>query len=158
MSQSVKQCITVDLFLHILASVVDIQKVHLLLHTPLLNKTPRLSSVRTFVRLYRLLLIHCIYVSVTKPTCPAFSAWLNTGAIRSLKVTGKAMYSVVTAMCSNMAHLMLVQCVIASHAEVWTCEYWWKFYQELTDHCTGPRRNGSVNSRSTLCQIERWSC
>ena len=89
-SQSVKQCITEDLFPHILANVVDIQKVHLLLHTPLLNKTPRLSSARTFVRLFRLLLIHCIYVSVTKPTCPALSAWLNTGAIRSLKVTGKA--------------------------------------------------------------------
>ena len=39
---------------------------------------------------YRLLLIHMIYASVTNPTCPAFSAWLNTGAIRSLKVTGKA--------------------------------------------------------------------
>ena len=36
----VKQCITVDLFPHILANVVDIQKVHLLLHTPVLNKTP----------------------------------------------------------------------------------------------------------------------
>ena len=34
--------------------------------------------------------IHCIYVSVTKPTYPAFSAWLNTGSIRPLKVTGKA--------------------------------------------------------------------
>ena len=89
-SQSVKQCITVDLFPHILANAVDIQKLHLLLHTPLLNKTPRLSSARMFVRLYRLLLIHCIYVSVKKPTCPAFSAWLNTGAIRSMKVTGKA--------------------------------------------------------------------
>ena len=31
-----------------------------------------------------------------------------------------------------MAKLMLVQCVIASHAEVWTCQFWWKFYQELT--------------------------
>ena len=31
-----------------------------------------------------------------------------------------------------MANLMLVQCVIASHAEVWTCQFWWKFYQELT--------------------------
>ena len=75
---------------HILANAVDIQKVHILLHTLLLNKTPRLSSARMFVRLYRLLLIHCIYVSVTKPTCPAFIAWLNTGAIRSMNVTGKA--------------------------------------------------------------------
>ena len=56
----------------------------------MLNKTPRLSSARMFVRLYRMMLVYCIYVSVTKPTCPAFSAWLNTGSIRSLKVTGKA--------------------------------------------------------------------
>ena len=31
-----------------------------------------------------------------------------------------------------MANLMLVQCVIASHAEVWTCQFLWKLYQELT--------------------------
>ena len=31
-----------------------------------------------------------------------------------------------------MANLMLAQCVIASHLEVWTCQFWWKFYQELT--------------------------
>ena len=31
-----------------------------------------------------------------------------------------------------MANLMMVQCVIASHAEVWACQFWWKFYQELT--------------------------
>ena len=105
-SQSVKQCITVDYFTHILANAVDIQKVHLLLHTPLLNKTPRLSSARMFVRLYRLLLIHCIYVSVTKPPCPAFSAWLNTGAIRSMKLIGKAImlcsYGInINVMCST---------------------------------------------------------
>ena len=129
---------TIDLFPHILANVVDIQKAHLLLHTPLLNKTPRLSSARMFVRLYRLLLKHCIYVPVTKPTCPAFSAWLNTGAIRSMKVTGKAImlcsYGIIIKRYVQhyMANLMLVQCVIASHAEVWTCQFWWKLYQELT--------------------------
>ena len=31
-----------------------------------------------------------------------------------------------------MANLMLVQCVIASRAEGWTYQFWWKFYQELT--------------------------
>ena len=31
-----------------------------------------------------------------------------------------------------MANLMLLQYVIASHVEVWTCQFWWKFYQELT--------------------------
>ena len=30
-----------------------------------------------------------------------------------------------------MANLMLVQCVIVSHAEIWTCQFWWKFYQEM---------------------------
>ena len=28
---------------------------------------------------------------------------------------------------------MLMQCAIASHAEVWTCQSLWKFYQELTE-------------------------
>ena len=63
MSQSVKQCMTVDIFSHILANVVDIQKKHPLMHTLVLNKTPRLSSTRMFVRLYRLLLIHCVCIS-----------------------------------------------------------------------------------------------
>ena len=31
-----------------------------------------------------------------------------------------------------MANLMLVQFVIANHAEVRTCQVWWKFYHELT--------------------------
>ena len=61
-----------------------------MLHTSVFNKTPRLSSVKMFVRLYRLLLIRCMYVSVTKPTRPVFNPWLNTGSIRPLKVTGKA--------------------------------------------------------------------
>ena len=84
-----------------------------------LNKTYRLPSARTFVRLYRLLFIHCIYVSVTKPTCLAFSAWLNTGAVRSLKVTGKAIilcrYGItikVTCMCST----------------IWPIKYWFNVW------------------------------
>ena len=98
----VKQCMTVDLFPHILENVVDIQKEHIELHTPVLNKTPRLPSARIFVRLYRLLLIHCIYVSVTKSTCPAFSAWLNTGSIRTLKLTGKAIMLCTLALPSKL--------------------------------------------------------
>ena len=43
-----------------------------------------------------------------------------------------------------MANLMLVQCVIASHAEVWTYQFCWKFYQELT---------------VTMVQVpEEWQC
>ena len=137
MSQSVKQCIAVDLFPHILANVVDIQKVYLLLHTPLLKKTPRLSSARMFVRLYRLLLIHCIYVSVTKPSCPAFSAWLYTGAIRSLKATEKLLFSVVTVLPSKLCAALHGQSNVGSMCECkpfgsLTCKFSWKFYQELT--------------------------
>ena len=92
--------------------------------------------MRMFVRLYRLLLIHCIYVSVIKPTCPAFSAWLNIGAIRSMKVTGKDImlcsYGINIKCAALHGQSNVVQCVIASHAEVWTCQFWWKFYQELT--------------------------
>ena len=71
-------------------------------HLLFLNKTSRLSSARIFVRLYRLLLIHCIYVSVTKPACPAFIAWLNTGSIRPLKVTGKAIMLCSMALSSKL--------------------------------------------------------
>ena len=81
---------TVDLIPHILANGVDIQNEHLLLHRPVLKKKSRLSTARMFVSLYRLLLIHCIYVSVTNPACPAFRALLNTASIRPLKVVGKA--------------------------------------------------------------------
>ena len=31
-----------------------------------------------------------------------------------------------------MGNLLLVKCVIASRAEVWSSQYWWKCYQELT--------------------------
>ena len=160
MSQSVKQCITVDFFPHILANVVDIQKVLLLLHTPLLNKTPRLSSARMFVRLYRLLLIHCIYVSVTKPTCPAFSAWLNTGAIRQERL----LCSVVTALTSTLCAALHGQSNIGSMCDCKPCgSLDLSVLVEIlsgvdSDHGAGPRRNGSVNSRSTLCPIERRSC
>ena len=121
MSHSVKQCMTVDLFPHILAYVVDIQKEHLLLHTLVLNKTPRLSSAIMFVRLYRLLVILCIYVSMTKPTCPGFKAWLNTGSIRSLKVTGKAIILCSTALPSMLCAALHGQSNVGSRCDCKTC-------------------------------------
>ena len=128
---------TVDLFPHILANVVDIQKEHLLLHRPMLNKTSRLSSARMFVRLYRLLLIHCIYVSVTKPTSHAFSAWLNTGSIRSLMVTGKAIMLCSTVLPSKLCAALHGQSNVGSMCGCKPCRsldlsVWRKFYQELT--------------------------
>ena len=45
-----------------------------------------------------------------------------------------------------MANLMLVQCVIASHAEVWTLSVLVEILSGIdSDHGTGPRRKGSVN-------------
>ena len=129
------------------------------MHTPVLNKTPRLSSARMFVRLYRLLLIHCIYVSVTKPTCPAFSAWLNTGSIRSLKVTGKAIMLCSMALPSKLCAALHGQSNVGSTCDCNSCRSLdLSVLVEIlsgvdSDHGTGPRRYSSVNSRSTLCPI-----
>ena len=137
---------TVDLFPLILANVVDIQKEHLLLHTPVLNKTPRLSSAIMFVRLYRLLLIHCIYVSVTKPTCPALSAWLNTDSIRSLKVTGKAIMLCSMAFPSKLCSALHRQLNVGSMCDCKPCgSLDLSVLVEIlsvvdSDHGTGPRR------------------
>ena len=153
---------------HILANVVDIQKEHLLLHRPLLNKRSRLSSARMFVGIYRLLLIHCIYVLVTKPTCLAFSAWLNTGSIRLLKVTGKAIMLCSMALPSKLCAALQGQSNVGSMCDCKPCRsLYLSFLVEIlsgvdSNHCTGggtgPRLKCSVNSRSTLCPIERRSC
>ena len=149
---------TVDVFPHILATVVDIQKEHLLLHTPVLNKTPRLSSAIMFVRLYRLFVILCIYVSVTKPTCPVFSAWLITGSIRPLKVTRKAIM-----LCSMAYHQSYVQHYMANlinFGSMCDCKPGTSLDLSVlveilsgvdSGHGKGSRRYG--NPRSTLCQI-----
>ena len=89
---------TVDLFPHILANVVDIQKEHFLLQAPVLNKTPRLSSARMFVRLIDCCL--CMYICISnKTTRTTFHARLDTGSIRSLKATRKAIM-----LCSMACH------------------------------------------------------
>ena len=147
---------TVDLFPLILANVVDIQKEHLLLHTPELNKTPRLSSARMFVRLYRLLLIHCIYVSVTKPTCPAFSAWLSNGSIRSLTVTGKAIRLCSMALPSKLCSALHRQFNVDSMCDCNPCgSLDLSVLVEIlsvvdSDHGTVPE-----GTKSTLCPIKK---
>ena len=141
---------------HILGNVVDIQKEHLLLHRPVLNKTSWLSSARMFVRLYRLLIIHCIIVSETKPTCPAFIAWLNTCSIRPLKVAGKAIMACSMALPSKLCAALRGQSNVGS---VCYCmpyrsldlSVWWKLYQELTVTMVQVPEGTTV---STLCPIE----
>ena len=135
-----------------------------MLHRQVLNKTSRLSSGRMCVRLYRLLLIHCIYVSVTKQTCPAFRAWLNAGSIRHLKVTGKVIMLCSMALPSKLCAAIHGQSNVGSMCDCKPCRI-----LDLSDlveilsgvdsnHGTGSRRNSSVNSRSTLCPKERRSC
>ena len=135
-----------------------------MLHTPALNKTPRLSSARMFVRLYRLLLIHCIYVSVTKPTCPALSAWLNTGSISSLKVTETAIMLCSMALPSKLCAALHSQSNVGSMFYCKPCRsldlsVLVGILSEIdSDQSTVPRRNGSAISRSTLCPKERKAC
>ena len=113
-----------------------------------------------FVRLYRLLLIHCIYVSVTKPTCPAFSPWLNTGSVRSLKVTGKAVMLCSMALPSTLYAALHGQSNVGSMCDCKPCRSLdLSAFVRIpsgvdSDHGTGPKMNCSVNSRSTLCPIE----
>ena len=120
--------------------------------------------MRMFVSLYRLLLIHCIYVSVTKPTCPAFSAWLNTGSIGPLKVTGKVIMLCSMSFPLKLCAALHVQSNVGSMCDCKPCRSLdLSVLVEIlsgvdSNHGTGPRRNRRVNSRSTLCQIERRSC
>ena len=112
-----------------------------------------------FVRLYRRLLIDCIYVSVTKPTCPAFSAWLNTGSVRSLKVTGKTIILCSMALPSKLCAALHDQSKVGSMCDCNPCRSLdlSVLVETLSgvdsDHGTGPRKYESVNSRSTLCPI-----
>ena len=98
---------------------------------------------------------------MTKPTCPAFSAWLNTGAIRSLKVTGKAIMLCVTALTSKLCAALHSQSNVGSMCDCKPCRSLdLAVLVEIlsgvdSDHGTGPRRNQSVNLRSTTCPIER---
>ena len=50
-----------------------------------------------------------------------------------------------------MANLMLVQRVIASHAEVWTCQFWWKFYQKLTMTMVQVPEGMAVSTQAQHC-------
>ena len=135
-----------------------------MLHRPALNKTSRLSSARMFVKLYRLLLIHCIYVSVTKPTCTAFSAWLNTGSIRPLNVSGNAIKLCSMTLPSKLCATLHRQSNVGSMCDCKPCRSLnLSVLVEIlsgvgNNHGTCPRRNGSVNPRSILYPIERRSC
>ena len=128
------------------------------------NKTPRLSAEIMFVRLCRLLLIHCIYVPVTKPTCSAFSAWLNIGSIRSLEVTGKDITLCSFVLPSKLCAALHGQSNVGLMCNCKPCRSLdLSVLVEILSgvdnhHGSGRRRNGSVISRSKLCPIERRPC
>ena len=75
----------------------------------------------------------------------------------------KLLCSIVAALTSTLCAALHCQSNVGSMCDCKPCwsldlsvlvEILW-FY---SDHGTGPRRNGSVNSRSTLCPIESRSC
>ena len=113
---------------------------------------------------YKMYNIHCIYVSVTKPTCPALSARLNTGSIRPLKVTGKAIMLCSMALPWKLCAALHGQSIVGSMCDCKPCRSLdLSVLVEILSgvdiyHSIGSRRNGSVNSRSTLCPKERRSC
>ena len=143
----------------------DIQKVHLLLHTPLFNKTPRLSSARMFVRLYKLLLIHCIYMYQwqNQHALPLVPGWILVPS-DPWRWQEKLLCSVVTALTSTLCAALHGQSNVGSMCD---CKPCWSLDLSVlveilsgvdSDHGIGPRTNGSVNSRSTLCPIGRRPC
>ena len=145
-------------FPHILANVDDIQKKHVLLHRPVLN--PGYPLRECLLEFIDCCLYICIYVSVTKQACPAFSAWLNAGSIRPLKVTGKAIMLWSMALPSKLFASLHGQSNVCSMCDCKSCRnsdlsVWVKILSGVdSNHGTCPRRNGSVNSRSTSCLIE----
>ena len=75
-------------------------------------------------------LLYSVVMALTSTLCAAPHGQSNVGLMCDCKPCGRLDLSVLV--------------VILSRVD--------------SDHGTGPRRNGSVNSRSTLCPIERRSC
>ena len=111
-----------------------------------------------------LYIVYTMYVSMTKPACHAFSAWLNTGYSWSLKVTGKAIMLCSMTLRSKFCAALHSQSNVSSMCYCKPCRS-----LDLSilmgilsgvdsDYGAGPRGNGSVNWRSTLRPIERRPC
>ena len=58
---------------------------------------------------------------MTKPTCPVFSAWLNTGSIRPLKVTCKAIMLCSMALPSKLCAALHGQSIVGSMGDCKPC-------------------------------------
>ena len=103
--------------------------------------------------------VDCLYASVTKPTCPAFSAWMNTVSIRCLKVTEKAIMLCCMASPSKLCAALNGQSNVGSMCDCKPCRSFdLLVLVEIlpgvdSDYGTDPRRYSSVNSGSTLCPI-----
>ena len=111
-----------------------------MLHTPVLNKTPRLSFAIMFI----------------KPTHPAFSAWLNIGSVLSLKVTGKAIMLCSMALPSKLCAALHSQFNVGSMCCCRPCRSLGLSVLVRilpgvdSDHGTDPRGNGSVKVNITF--------
>ena len=90
-------------------------------YTIVKEKTLRLSSAKMFVRLYRLLLIHCIYVSVTNQLAlPLVPGWILVPS-DPWRWQKKLLCSVVTALISTICAALLGQSNVGSMCDCKPC-------------------------------------
>ena len=137
MSQSVKQCINVDLFPIFWPMLLTFRRWTFCCIHHCWTKHPGYPLRECLLDFINCCLyIVCMYQWQNQHALPLVPGWILVPS-DPWRWHEKLLCSVVRALISTLraalhGHLMLAQCVIASHAEVWTCQYWWKFYQVLT--------------------------
>ena len=159
LSQSVKQRITVDLSPHILANVVDIQKVHLLLHTPLLNKT-----ARTFVEDFLVCCLYIVYMYQwqNQHALPLVPGWILVPP-DPWRWQEELLCSVVMALQSKLCAALHDQSYVGSMCDCKPCrsftyQFWGKFYQELTVTIVGSEKERQLWNYYSLIFFIMWMC
>ena len=92
-----------------------------------------------------------MYQRQNQDALPLNSAWLNTGSIRPLKVTGKAIILCSMALPSKLCAAQHCQSNVGSMCDCKPCRSLDLSVLMVilsgvdSNHGTGPRRNGSVN-------------
>ena len=93
---------------------------------------------------------------IDEPTCSSFCNWLTTDSTCS-SVTGIAVKLCSMALPSTICAAQDVRSLVGSMCDIKKpCQFWWRMPSGVdSDHGTGPRGNNNINSRSTLCSIDR---
>ena len=134
---------------------------------------PLVSWVRCGTWLYRFLIFAtlllyfidcCLYILYmyqwqNQHALPLVPGWILVPS-DSWRWQEKLLCSVVTALTSKLCAALHGQSNVGSMCD---CKPCWSLDVEIlsgvvSDHGSGPRRNGSVKPRSTLCPIERRAC